>query len=163
MLGELFNENIKIKFYDRPSAVPYNYRILYKISQIVLILGTVCKRGGCSTVKLHIISNALFSKNMLDELVKVLDNKIEMLPVVRFEPTITRAINYAVADNLVEIQKSNSKLKLTEKGKQLYNEIIENDDIMILEKNELKIIRDKINDDIINKILEKWGAPNVKN
>lgn len=163
MLEELFDDNTKIKFFNRPVAVPYCYRILYKVSQIVLILGTVCKRGGCSSLKLHIISNALLSKNVLDELNKVLDNKTEMLPVVRFEPALNRAINYAVADGLVEIQKSNSKLRLTERGKNLYNEIIENNDIMILEKNELNIINNKINDDIINKILEKWGASNAKN
>ena len=163
MLEELFDENTKIKFYDRPVAVPYSYRILYKISQIVLILGTVCKRGGCSSLKLHIISNALLSKNVLDELNKVLDNKTEELPVIRFEPALNRAINYAVADAFIEIQKSNSKLKLTEKGKKLYTEIIENNDIMVLKKNELNIIKDKINDDVIKKILEKWGASNVKN
>lgn len=163
MLEELFDDNTKIKFYDRPVAVPYSYRILYKVSQIILILGTICKRGGCSSLKLHIVSNALLSKNVLDELNKVLDNKTSILPVVRFEPALNRAINYAVADDLVEIQKSNSKLRLTEKGKKIYNEIIENNDIMILEKNELNIIKNKINDDVINKILEKWGASNVKN
>ncbi len=163
MLEELFDEKTKIKFYDRPVAVPYSYRILYKVSQIVLILGAVCKRGGCSSLKLHIISNALFSKNMLDELNKVLDNKTGMLPIVRFEPALNRAINYAVADDLVEVQKSNSKLRLTERGKKLYKEILENNDIMVLEKNELNSIKDRINDDVINKILEKWGASNVKN
>lgn len=163
MLEELFDDNTKIKFFDRPVAVPYSYRILYKVSQIILILGTVCKRGGCSSLKLHIISNALFSKNLLDELNKFLDNKTSMLPVIRFEPALNRAINYAVADDLIQIQKSNSKLRLTEKGKTIYNEIIGNNDIMIFEKNELNIIENKINDDVINKILEKWGASNVKN
>lgn len=117
MLEELFNEETKITFKNRPVAVPYNYRIIYKISQIILIIGTTCKRGGCSNIKLHIISNALSSNNMLKELVKLLDNKTEILPIVRFEPAVTRAVNFAIADGLIEIQNSNSKLKLTQKGK----------------------------------------------
>ena len=163
MLEEIFNEKTKIKFYDRPVAVPYNYRIIYKISQIVLIIGTTCPRGGCSSIKLHIISNALFANNVLEDLCKVLDDKNDMLPIVRFEPAITRAVNYAIADGFIELQKSNLKLKLTEKGKQLYNEIAKDNNIMILEKSELKIIGKKLTDDIINKILEKWGVSNVKN
>lgn len=163
MLEELFNKETKIRFKNRPVAVPYNYRIIYKISQIVLILGTICKRGGCSSVKLHIISNALSSHNMLNELEKLLDNKIETLPIVRFEPAVIRAVNFAIAEGLIEVQSSNSKLKLTDSGKNLYNEIIQEEDLMIIEKEDLNIIKDKINDSIISRIIEKWGSANVTN
>lgn len=157
MLEELFKENTKITFKNRPLAVPYNYRIIYRISQIILILGTVCKRGGCSNIKLHIISNALSSNNMLKELEKVLDNKTECLPVVRFEPAVTRAVNFAIADKLIEIQNSNSKLKLTDKGQKIYNEILQDSNLMIIEKQELTKIKDRLKDNVINRIIEKWG------
>lgn len=161
MLEELFNEETKITFKNRPVAVPYNYRIIYKISQIILIIGTTCKRGGCSNIKLHIISNALSSNNMLKELVKLLDNKTEILPIVRFEPAVTRAVNFAIADGLIEIQNSNSKLKLTQKGKDLYEEISKEDNLMIIEKYELNNIKDKLSDNIIERIVEKWEESNV--
>lgn len=161
MLEELFNTNTKITFKNRPVAVPYNYRIIYKISQIILILGSVCKRGGCSNVKLHIISNALSSNNMLKELEKVIDDKTETIPIVRFEPAITRAVNFAIADGLIEIQSSNSKMKLTDKGKKIYSEILQDSDLMILEKQELSQIKDKLKDSVINRIIEKWGENSV--
>lgn len=161
MLEELFNEETKIKFKNRPVAVPYNYRIIYKICQVVLILGTVCKRGGCSNIKLHIVSNALTSHSMLKELEKLLDDKIEMVPIVRFEPAVNRAVNFAIAEELVEIQSSNSKIKLTNRGKKLYDEIMKDNDMMILEKQELNVIKDKLKDSLIDRIVEKWEATNV--
>lgn len=163
MLKELFNEDTKITFKNRPVAVPYNYRVIYKISQIILILGTVCKRGGCSNVKLHMISNALSSNNILKELENVLDDKKDTIPIVRFEPAVTRALNFAIADEFIQIQSSNSKMKLTDKGKQLYKEILEDETLMVLEKQELNQIKDKLKEDVIDKIIEKWGANNVTN
>lgn len=160
MIDELLNENTKIKFVNRPIAVPYNYRIIYKISQIVLILGTVCKKGGCSNIKLHMISNALTSHNILVELEKVLDNTAAVPPLVRFEPALTRALNFAIADGLVEVQ-ANSKFKLTIKGKKLYEQIMQDEELMILEKIDLKNIKDKINDDVIDRIVKKWGTMDV--
>ena len=155
MIEKILNENTKIKFINRPIAVPYNYRIIYKISQIVLILGMICKRGGCSNIKLHIISNALSSHNVLKDLEKVLDNRKELLPVVRFEPALTRALNFAIADDYVVVQ-ANSKFKLTSKGKELYEQIMQDKEIMILEKKDLENIKDKIDDRVIEKIVEKW-------
>ena len=131
------------------------------ICQVILILGTVCKRGGCSNIKLHIVSNALTNHNMLTELEKILDDKKETLPIVRFEPAVNRAIDFALAEGLVEIQNSNSKIKLTSKGKNLYDEIINDKNIMIIEKQELDVIRDKLKDSIIDRIVEKWGITNV--
>jgi Mn-dependent DtxR family transcriptional regulator len=94
---------------------------------------------------------------MLKELEKVIDDKTETIPIVRFEPAVTRAVNFAIADGLIEIQSSNSKMKLTDKGKKIYSEILQDSDLMILEKQELSQIKDKLKDSVINRIIEKWG------
>ena len=157
MLQDFFDTNTKITFNNRPVAVPYNYRIIYKISQIILILGAVCKKGGCSTVKLHIISNALSSNNMMKDLNKLVDGQTETIPIVRFDPAITRAVNFAIADEIIQIQNSNSKLKLTDKGKRLYQEIMQDNELMIIEKEEICYIKDKLKDSVIDSVIEKWG------
>lgn len=44
-----------IVFDAKPDAVPYNYRISYKVAQICLVL-FICSRGAvCSLIKLHMI------------------------------------------------------------------------------------------------------------
>ena len=43
----------KIVFDSKPDAVPYNYRISYKMAQICLVIAKSCRgRAGCSLVKL---------------------------------------------------------------------------------------------------------------
>lgn len=51
----------EIVFEAKPDAVPYNYRISYKIAQLCLIM-EMCSRGGCSLLKLHMISIGLSTK-----------------------------------------------------------------------------------------------------
>lgn len=52
-----------IVFDAKPDAVPYNYRISYKVSQLCLIM-RICGWGGtCSLIKLHMISFALISRD----------------------------------------------------------------------------------------------------
>ena len=113
----------KITFINRPIPVPYNYRIVYKISKIILIIGETCKRGGCSTIKLHIVSNAISSNKALKELEKFLEDNTNIVSIVRFDPALTRAVNYALGEQIIDIQ-ANGKLKLNEKGKKLYEEIM---------------------------------------
>ena len=51
-----------IIFDAKPDAVPYNYRISYKVSQLCLIM-YICGWGtSCSLIKLHMISFALLSR-----------------------------------------------------------------------------------------------------
>ena len=56
----------KIIFEAKPDAVPYNYRISYKIAQICMIISKSCSgKSGCSLLKMHIISNALNTKECM--------------------------------------------------------------------------------------------------
>lgn len=55
-----------IVFDAKPDAVPYNYRISYKVSQLCLIM-YICGWGtSCSLIKLHMISFALLSRKNMD-------------------------------------------------------------------------------------------------
>ena len=57
-----------IIFDAKPDAVPYNYRISYKVSQLCLIM-YICGWGtSCSLIKLHMISFALLSRKNMDNL-----------------------------------------------------------------------------------------------
>ena len=162
MIEELFSEETKIQFKNRPMAVPYSYRIIYKISQVILIIGTCCKRGGCSNEKLHFISTALINQELLDDFQKFLNNISDITPIISFEPAITRAVNYAISEQLIEIQSSNLKLRLTNKGRLVYEQIMQDNDIMVLEKIELKRINEIVSDFAINRVIQKWEEANVK-
>lgn len=159
-MKKIIEDAKEITFVNRPIQVPYNYRIVYKVCKIVLIIGTTCKRGGCSTLKLHIISNAVSSNEALKELRKFLENTSNRVSIIRFDPALTRAINYALAENIITIQ-VNGKIKLTDIGKNVYDEIMENKDIMIMEKDTLNNISDKLTEDKIDEIIVNWRNSNA--
>ena len=80
-----------IVFNAKPDAVPYNYRISYKVTQLCLIM-RICGRGDvCSLIKLHMISFALISQENMRKLVDFADG-IGSAPIVRFDPSVNRAL-----------------------------------------------------------------------
>lgn len=62
-----------VVFDAKPDAVPYNYRISYKVTQLCLIM-RICGRGDtCSLIKLHMISFALISHENMRKLIEFAD------------------------------------------------------------------------------------------
>lgn len=55
MMGE-FPVQADIVFNAKPDAIPYNYRISYKVSQLCLILHICGWGNSCSLIKVHMIS-----------------------------------------------------------------------------------------------------------
>lgn len=154
-MEKILEDAKEITFVNRPIQVPYNYRIVYKICKIVLIIGKTCKRGGCSTLKLHILSNAVSSNEALKELRKFLENTSNRVSIIRFDPALTRAINYALAENIIDIQ-ANGKIKLTDIGRKIYDQILYDENIMIMEKDTLNNISDRLTEAKIEEIIANW-------
>jgi len=150
----LLDENYGIVFDAKPDAVPYNYRISYKVSQLCLILHK-CSRRGCSLIKLHMISFALSSKNGMDKLHSFAESDIAAKPVVLFDPAVNRAITFAIADGFVSQQK-NGSYKLTDKGKDLVTTIESDGQLMIAEKQELSYLAKSLTEIKIDDLSETW-------
>lgn len=150
----------EIIFDSKPDAVPYNYRISYKIAQICLIVAKSCSgRAGCSLVKLHIISNALNTKECMQELEEYVNEKMSFM-LVRFDPAVNRAIKYAIADKLVA-QLKNGTFKLTDTGKELVKKI-DKEDVLQEEKIFLKELGFKLTNDKIEQLMSLWRYKNAE-
>ena len=151
----------EIIFESKPDAVPYNYRISYKIVQICMIISKSCNgRAGCSLVKLHIISNALNAQEYMKSLQDYVNDKMGFI-LVRFDPVVNRAIKYAIADKLV-CQLTNGTFRLTYKGKELIKKI-EKEDIMIREREFLNELGTKLTNEKIDQLMSLWRYKNVEN
>jgi hypothetical protein len=159
-LGEFLLSD-EIIFDSKPEAVPYNYRISYKLSQLCLIIASCCiGRSGCSLVKLHIISNALNTKEYSQLLEDYISEKSTYM-IIRFDPSVNRAIKFAVADNLI-CQIKNGSFRLTEKGKQLINEINRDETLLVNEKQYLSGVSKKLTNEIIEKLMSAWRYKNAE-
>lgn len=151
----------EIIFESKPDAVPYNYRISYKMAQMCLIMAKSCScRSGCSLVKLHIISNALNTHGDMVALQDYVNNKIGFI-LVRFDPVVNRAIKFAIADNLV-YQLKNGTFKPSDTGKELIKKI-EQEDIMVQERNFLSELGTKLTNEKIDQLMSLWRYKNAEN
>ena len=154
-------EYTDIVFDAKPDAVPYNYRISYKVSQLCLIM-RICGRGDvCSLIKLHMISFALISQDNMRILLEFTEGT-GTAPIVRFDPSVNRALTYAIAYGLIE-QQQTAKYKLTERGRQLAEHIKIAGDLMVIEITNLNKLAKKLTEAKVNDIVDMWRMKNADN
>lgn len=143
-----------ILFDAKPEAVPYNYRISYKVSQLCLIM-YICGRGNsCSLIKLQMISCALFSRESMDKLINF-SNRIDESLIVRFDPAVNRALDYAVAYGFV-VQQPTGNFKLTDNGKSFAERIKIEGNLMATEIKDLTELSKKLTETRIKELVEIW-------
>lgn len=150
-----------IVFNAKPDAVPYNYRISYKVSQLCLIMRLCGWGDSCSLIKLQMISYALFSEETMVRLVDFADG-VGPAPIVRFDPAVNKALTYAIAYGFVSQQKTGN-YKLTAKGHNLAEQIKIAGDLMITELSRLKELSKKLTEVKIKELTELWRSNNASN
>ncbi len=159
-MNEISIDYVGIVFDEKPDAVPYKYRISYKVTQLCLIM-KICGRGSvCSLIKLHMISHALISNDNMRSLIEFV-NGSNSLPVVRFDPSVNRALTYAMGFGLIEQQK-NSRFKLSDRGRLLTEQILAVGDLMVAEISDLSLLSKKLTERMVDEIEYKWRARDAK-
>lgn len=150
-----------IVFNAKPDAVPYNYRISYKVTQLCLIM-RICGRGDvCSLIKLHMISFALISQVNMISLIEFAEGT-GSTPIVRFDPAVNRALTYAIAYGLIE-QQQNAKYKLTDRGRRLAEQIMVTDNLMDVEIDNLNLLAKKLTETKVKEIVSRWRVKDAEN
>jgi hypothetical protein len=156
---ELYAE--KITFSKKPISIPPEYRPSYSIALIVLILKICCQGSKSSLLKLHLINWALKSNENKDSLKKfVLSNYTESSKTWGIEPSLNRALNYSVHEEICSIE--NGKYLLLEKGEIFFSKIVENPEHLNEEIDFLNFLgKRKITDNRIDSIFKKWKTQNA--
>lgn len=106
--------------------------------------------------KVQMINAATTSKKAKDELFTLIDNPfITETTIIRFDPAISRAINLAMADEVI-FRQSNGLYRLKDKGKALLNAVYKDDTTLVVEKQLLAELSNKLTEDIIDRIASNW-------
>lgn len=148
-------ENRKITFEKKPIPLPAEYRPMYQISIIVLVLKYCCRGCTSSLQKLHLFSWCLYSEKNMTALKYLIENNYKtQMPHWAIDPALNRALNYAVADGMCELT-SNQKYRLTNKGLFFVAKIETDDDLFRNEKVFLKQIGKQLTDEIVDKLTIK--------
>jgi|SRR5690554_4992030 hypothetical protein len=145
-----------ISFTERATPLYPNYRPMYKVSQILMVLYYNGFAGKASLLKLHLFSWGLKSTENLDTLKTfVTSNFKNKLHFFGIESTLNRALNLAYAEKLIDFK--NGSYSLLEKGRNFAESIDKDDSLFISEKQVLKLIGKKIPEKVINNLVNQWN------
>lgn len=155
-------EELKIKklsFVKRPISIPADYRPMYKIAIIVLILKYCCRASKSSLLKLHLFSWALTSKRhalLLSEYIN--DGYKGDFSIWGIEPALNRALQLATAEKICEIIDGKNYVLTNDIGLKFYNKIAADKELFNEEKTFLLSIgKSKITDSKINAMTKQWS------
>ena len=106
-----------IVFTSRPEAIPGDFRPLWRIGILLLILFLASRGCKSSLVRLHVLNWALRSLQNQQNLKDVVAGKMKPDAVlVRIEPSLNRAVDLAHGEGLVN-RNADGRLSLTSRGK----------------------------------------------
>ena len=107
------------------------------------------------------ISFALISRENMRSLIEFADG-IGSAPIVCFDPSVNRALTYAIGYGLIRRQQ-NAKYKLTDRGKQLAEQIKAVGDLMTVEIYDLNLLSKKLTESKIEEIVDRWRIKDAEN
>lgn len=144
----------RIKFTRRPSPALAEQRPLYKITQALLIVEICCRGKKCSLIKLHLLNWALKSRGRISSLEIAAKNKKLSIPVWGFDPALAVALQLALEEEIFTIE--GLSLKITKKGNQLLDVIINDETAFPKEKSQLKKIGKGITEEMVTSVSKGW-------
>ena len=142
-----------LKFVRRPSPLNPEYRPLYKISLLLLILKIASRGNTSSLLKLHFFSWMIKTREGRQTLTTIVQNETPQLPIFNIEPSLNQALLYMLAEGLIIREKDN--YSITQKGEILVNELIANEESFIKEKSFLKVIGKKFTESKVDEMLNR--------
>lgn len=149
-----FESITKFFFKREPISLPAELRPIHKIGIILLFLKLNSRSSTSSILKLQFLNWVLKTDWMKKQFINEMNESEStyILKVVHLDPTVNRAIQYAIAENLITLQ-SNGKIKLAEMGLKFADKIMSDKNLYIGEKNYLTKLGKKISDVQVKNVL----------
>ena len=114
-----------LTFESRPQPLSATLRPLYRVSLLMLVLRLNCAQGTASLLKLQFFNWILKSKNLRDYISRLSRTQsVFTIGIIHMDPMVNLALKYAFAEGLVIVTR-NSKYKLTDKGQQFTESILQ--------------------------------------
>lgn len=149
-------ENAKrITFTRRKVPVSPEYRPLTKIAQIVLVLSMASRGNSANLLKFQLLNWAFKTKERDRVLLMLIQDPLITTPLINMDPSVNRALQFAVADKLISFSESTGKFTLCAKGKEFAESINKETDILIEEKALLTKIGLKVTDKVISTLFKE--------
>ncbi|OCA83996.1 hypothetical protein A8F94_14760 [Bacillus sp. FJAT-27225] len=152
-MSSLLDEIETINFNRKKTPLMAELRPLYKIALIILTLYLSSNKQSATLLKLQLFNWALKTSKRHHRLLDIKSGA--NFPIIRFDPSLNRALNFAIAEHLIFFNVNNGKFFLSEKGEQYALSIVGQMDILAEEKAVLLKIKKGISDAYINKVFKE--------
>ena len=129
----LLKIDVPFTFTRRPEPLPPDLRPNWRVAMLLLLLRS-CRSEKASLEKLHVLNWAIRtpeSRRRFLAYVKGNGNPDDV--IIRFEPGLNYAIDFARGDGLIKIEKG-KRVKLTDHGSSIAQQIDRNRDCMVEER-----------------------------
>lgn len=134
----------------RKVSISPDYRPLYKITQILILLNYSNRRSS-SLLRIQLFNYALKKIGVGDFLGEI--NSNQRISIVRFDPAVNRALIFAKGNGLLDVSE-NGKFKLTERGAEFIEWIVNEGDLLLEEKHLIQKYGRKITDSLVDRIFK---------
>lgn len=139
-------------FQQRHLSLPEDLRPSWRIALLVLLMNGCCRGRKSSRARLHVLSWSVRSTESLQNLLAAAAGELNPRAlVVRVDPFLDRAIDFAIGEGLIE-RLGGKGLQLTSTGKNYASAIVEAADIFVLEKSFIQTIGHKVTEDLVAKM-----------
>lgn len=144
-------------FRDRPVAVKGDLRPLWRMSIVVMLIRKCCRSNRTSYARLHVLNWALLSKPNRNALLSLMNKETDPSELlVRVEPFLNTAVNYAIGEELVRQEKGN-RLVLTTKGVTVADTLYETEDVFKVEKDFISELGTKLTESLVKELFAQTG------
>jgi hypothetical protein len=144
----------KMKFIQRPAPVFVEHRPIYKIGQILLILYLSSRGFKSSLTRLQLFNWLIKERVRKDKVIlSIKNNKLDVY-AWGFDPALTIALRYAIAEKLID--EDVDSFKLTNKGVEYCMRILEDETLFEEEKTFLQVVKKSITEKIVDSATKGW-------
>jgi len=142
-------------FRRRPFAIPGDLRPAWRIGLIVLLLKNCCRAGKSSLARLHVLSWGIRTRQSQRDLLAAAEGGLPLSGViVRFDPFLDRAVDFAIGENLLA-HRGGKAVELTPSGRQLAAELENATSLFEAEKQFILSVRRNVTENLVDQMF-KW-------
>lgn len=142
-----------LTFTTRPIPLYADYRPMWRVPLLALMLRLCCQRGQSSLKRLHILNWAVRTQTGGKQLLALLDGSRQPGDViVRVEPTLNFVVDLALGENVVSAPRGD-RVQLTPSGIRLADDIIR-DECLLNEKSVLRQVDRRLTEALVNQIVQ---------
>lgn len=146
--------DVPFVFRARPMPMPPDFRPDWRIAVILLLLRHCCRKNHSTFARLHVLNWAIRDssgqKTMRELLLGAADPSAT---VVRIEPSLNRAVDFARAEGLTRF--AGGAIELTPKGFNAAEDLWAMSDALVQEKAFIREIKGRVTEKLVTALLKQ--------